>query len=137
VANNIVTAGSANGAASLWAENPMTLDYDDWDGTLRDFWYNDNNYGSYDSFRDATRQEANGLNISPGFVGTPGTESPFAYQLAPGSLLRGAGADMRKTYHIDPGTRDYYGNLLPLSGPLSMGADEGQIAARRSLQEAE
>jgi len=130
IANNIIAAGSANGAASLWAGIPMTLDYDDWYGALGDFWYNDKNYGSYASFRSETGQEADGLDATPRFIGPPGTENPTAYQLAPDSVLVGAGADMRKTYHIDPGARDYYGNLLPVSGPLSVGADEGQTGYR-------
>ena len=135
VANNIIYAGAADGAASLWAESPITLDYDDWDGALGAFWYNDKDDGSYASFRNATGQEADGLNANPRLAGLPGTENPLAYRLAPGSPLLRAGADMRKTYDIDPGRRDYYGNLLPLSGPLSMGADAGQDARRGPIHE--
>jgi hypothetical protein len=131
VANNIVYAGNDGTSASLWAADPMTLDYDDWYGALGDFWYDDTAYGSYESFRNATGKEANGRNIYPVFVGAPGSENSLVYRLAPGAPLFGAGADMRKAYHIDPGLRDYFGNLLPRNGALSIGADEGRTAGKR------
>jgi hypothetical protein len=131
VANNIVYAGSANSTASLWAADPMTLNYDDWYGTLGDFWYDDTAYGSYDSFRIATGKETNGLEIYPLFAGRPGTKNAFVYRLAPGSQLFGAGADIREIYHIDPGLRDYYGDLLPRRGALTVGADEGSPSGER------
>jgi hypothetical protein len=125
VANNIVDVGEGDTSASLWAADPMTLDYDDWHGALGAFWYDDAAYADYDSFRMSTGKERNGVSIGPGFAGVPGTQNPRAYRLVPNSPLRGAGADIRQSYHLDPGQRDYFGNLLPLRGALSIGADEG------------
>lgn len=125
VANNIVYEGPLNDTSALWAGNPMTLDYDDWHGDLGDFWYDDTAYGTYFSFRRATHKEAHGLGVYPGFIGEPGTENPIVYELSPASPLLRDGADLRRNYGVDPGTRDFYGNPLPLSGPFSMGAYQG------------
>ena len=44
--------------------------------------------------------------------------------LLSGSPAIAGGADLRKQFGIDPGRRDFFGNPLPVAGPLSIGAHE-------------
>jgi len=46
------------------------------------------------------------------------------YQLREGSPAVGAGLDLRKTFGIDPGPVDFYGNPLPSEGLPAIGAHE-------------
>jgi hypothetical protein len=46
------------------------------------------------------------------------------YQLLPNSPAAGAGLNLRQQFRIDPGFVDFYGNVLPREGPLTIGAHE-------------
>lgn len=70
------------------------------------------------------RKDGNGLLTDPKRL-----QELAEYQVLPGSPAIGAGLDLRRLFSIEPGRRDYYGNALPASGPLSIGAHEA--AARR------
>ncbi len=50
------------------------------------------------------------------------------YQLLMSSPAIAAGLDLRKEFGIDPGARDFFGNSLPASGALTIGAHEVQSA---------
>jgi len=67
------------------------------------------------------RKDGNGLLTDPRSL-----HQLLEYQLLPGSPAIGAGADLRGQYSIDPGNQDYFGNPLPASGPLTIGAHEPQ-----------
>lgn len=65
------------------------------------------------------RKDSNGLLADPKLL-----HELHEYQLLPNSPAAGAGLDLRSLFSIDPGKRDFYGNPLPASGPLSIGAHE-------------
>lgn len=65
------------------------------------------------------RKDGNGLLADPKKL-----DSLREYMLLPGSPAVGAGLDLRALFSIDPGKRDFYGNALPASGPLTIGAHE-------------
>ncbi len=69
------------------------------------------------------RKDGNGLLTDPKRM-----LELLEYQLLPGSPAIGAGLDLRALFSIDPGKRDYYGNALPASGALSIGAHEARSA---------
>jgi hypothetical protein len=46
------------------------------------------------------------------------------FLLLSGSPAIAGGLDLREQFGIDPGRRDFFGNPLPVAGPLSMGAHE-------------
>lgn len=71
------------------------------------------------------RKDGNGLLTDPKLMLELGE-----YQLLPGSPAIGAGLDLKALFSIDPGKRDYYGEALPASGALTIGAHEARPARR-------
>lgn len=96
-----------------------------------------------DAWRAATGQEPAGATAAgrsidpqlanPGGGGTMDNPDLLAslssYRLQDSSPLVGAGLDLAATFGLDPGRRDFYGQALPASGPLSIGAHEGRSTA--------
>ncbi len=68
------------------------------------------------------RKDGNGLLTDPKRL-----NELLEYQLLPGSPAIGAGLDLRSVFSIDPGKRDFFGNPLPASGPVSVGAHEAAV----------
>ncbi|TVR57887.1 MAG: right-handed parallel beta-helix repeat-containing protein [Spirochaetaceae bacterium] len=50
--------------------------------------------------------------------------SLVAYRLEPGSPLIDAGLDLRSEFGIDPGTRDFFGNRIPVGRSVAIGIHE-------------
>lgn len=48
------------------------------------------------------------------------------FRLSPDSPAAGAGLDLRRRLGLDPGPSDFFGQLLPAQGPLSIGAHEAR-----------
>lgn len=122
-ANNILCNPSNsvpfyNGPAITW-----TMDHDDLQGAFL-IWSNNVQYTSLSAFQAATGQEANSVNVLPGFKGTPGTKNARAYVLAVNSPVATSGTSIQSTYGQTPPTADYYGSLVPVNGPFSLGASQ-------------
>src|SRR5262249_31217223 len=47
------------------------------------------------------------------------------YRLRPGSPAAGAGLDLKKRFGVEPGDRDFWGNLLRKGQPAAVGAHAG------------
>ena len=47
-----------------------------------------------------------------------------AYKLKPASPLIDRGLDIKTAFGIDPGTHDFYGNVIPVNGKFDIGAAE-------------
>jgi hypothetical protein len=86
------------------------------------------------SYRDATGQEAGGVNVDPLLMAAgdgPTLHDPSlletldAYALQANSPLRNHGVDLRK-YGIDPGPRDFSGNAALSGDGFDIGACEQQ-----------
>ncbi len=95
-----------------------------------------------DSWRAATGQEKFGNKLAgravdpqlvdPGqnvTIGDPDQLSTLAaYKLRPDSPMIGAGLDLRRMFGLDPGPVDFFGNALPESGALDVGAHQAGSA---------
>lgn len=123
IANNVVdtpTGSDGDATPTMILNTGTTLNYDDYYGPFS-AWYG-SQYNSLPSLQSGTGEESKALNANPSFSGTPGTTNINAYKLTAGSALATAGANMSSVYGINPGTTDYYGNPLPSSGPVTIGA---------------
>lgn len=65
------------------------------------------------------RKDGDGLLTDPKLL-----RELHEYQVLAGSPAARAGLDLRALFSIDPGKQDFYGNPLPASGPLTIGAHE-------------
>ena len=101
------------------------------------FWANDICYNSLASYRAGAQvellgAEACGLELDPHIMGQLGSHLPKDYRLRSGSLLREAALDLNHLFGLTLGDQDFFGNLLPNSGPGDIGAhqtDIGQMPA--------
>jgi hypothetical protein len=159
-ANNVCYNTGATGAGVLaeYYNSTSGVPYYtpmEWQANHNDYYWTHNSAGNFKftgtlytslaSFRLATNQEANSIQVAPGFSGTVPTGGtpcwagaviptgpqpcPSAYNLAHGSALIGAGVNLHATYPTDitvNPTRDYFGNAVPNAGAgtgWNMGAD--------------
>ena len=144
VANNIFY--SSNGAYVVDTEtyNPTTSvafkgnDYYA-AGTFRIRW-NGVTYSGVAATAFANWKSAQGQETAPGagltsnpLLTTPGgggtlngyvAGQPAAYKLQSGSPMIGAGLNMLTQLSIDPGTKDFFGTTIPVSGTFDVGAHE-------------
>ncbi len=127
--------------------NPSGLEFKGNDyyttGTFSLTW-NATTYTSFASWQTATGQEKiSGVNVgltsdpqltspgSGGTIGLPFTPSSLtAYQLQHGSPMIGTGLDMNAQFSIDPGIRDFYGDVIP-NGGAGTGYNVGADGANR------
>ena len=106
----------------------------DWGGTM---------YNSVAEWRTGTSQEMLGgsdvgFEMDPdlfnagggGTIGDPCLLWTLNdYRLKPGNTLIGAGLDLQAEFGINPGTRDFYGTSIPISGAYDVGAHEFDASA--------
>ncbi len=115
-----------------WASgNPVKFD---WGGTM---------YNSLAAFRTGTGQETLsgnpvGFEMDPnlfnigggGTIGNPNLLWTLnEYRLNRGNSLIGAGLDLQALFGINPGTRDFYGTVIPKGSAYDVGAHEFDSSA--------
>lgn len=133
---------STNGATLVWTTTTSGLtfqgnDYWTFGGPTKITW-GTNSYSSVTSWASAKGQERlNGtnvyLNVNP-LLADPGNGPTFndvtklttlnAYKLLSNSTLINKALALKTLFGVDPGTRDFYGNTVPLGGAADVGANE-------------
>ena len=95
--------------------------------------YADFNAWVYGTDQEKVNNNVVGLNKDPLLINpgngaklTDPTKLPalLSYKLIPGSPCINAGLDMKRTFNIDPGDHDFYGNTIPSGNRYNMGVCE-------------
>lgn len=95
--------------------------------------YADFNAWVYGTGQEKVNNNVVGLNKDPLLINpgngaklTDPTKLPalLSYKLIPGSPCINAGLDMKRTFNIDPGDHDFYGNTIPSGNRYNMGVCE-------------
>ncbi len=142
--NIVVTTGGVRLMDSGTTNGNVTFQGNDFWSTSPTFqmWWGSTNYSSLAAFRTGTGQEKlNGNNTgfqldpqlkTPGGGGTIGfggnLTSLLAYTLKDTSPMINAGLNLTTLFGLSVGTRDFYGNTIPVNGAFDIGAHEYNAA---------